>query len=151
MALFANLLCSSASFYISLFTNPQVYLYLRNTSFDMYDVDADDKCIRPYVVQPVSFSNLLLVVVNTDCGEMDSPMLSITPEEVIYENNTLVCQKAFAGLKRKRPQSCIRSHPRESEIKDQCGLATSARSSLRLLVTTLLLTCTLIGRNVILL
>ncbi|KAL6434663.1 hypothetical protein ACFW04_006181 [Cataglyphis niger] len=129
----------------------EVYLYLRNTSFDMYDVDADDKCIRPYVVQQVSFSNLLLVVVNTDCGEMDSPMLSITPEEVIYENNTLVCQKAFAGLKRKRPQSCIRSHPNESQIKDQCGLATSARSSLRLLVTTLLLTCTLIGRNVILL
>ncbi|XP_050454888.1 voltage-dependent calcium channel subunit alpha-2/delta-3 isoform X2 [Cataglyphis hispanica] len=129
----------------------EVYLYLRNTSFDMYDVDADDKCIRPYVVQQVSFSNLLLVVVNTDCGEMDSPMLSITPEEVIYENNTLVCQKAFAGLKRKRPQSCIRSHSNESQIKDQCGLATSARSSLRLLVTTLLLTCTLIGRNVILL
>ncbi|XP_029664841.1 voltage-dependent calcium channel subunit alpha-2/delta-3 isoform X1 [Formica exsecta] len=129
----------------------EVYLYLRNTSFDMYDVDVDDKCIRPYVVQQVSFSNLLLVVVNDGCGDMKSPTLSITPEEVIYENNTLVCQKAFAGLKRKRPESCIRNHTRESEIKEQCGLATNARSSLRLLVTTLLLTCALFGRNAVLL
>ncbi|CAL1679526.1 unnamed protein product [Lasius platythorax] len=129
----------------------EMYLYLRNASFDMYDVDADDHCIRPYVVQQVSFSNLLLVVVNIGCSDTMSSTLSITPEEVIYENNTLVCQKAFAGLKRKRPQSCIRSHPRESEIQDQCGLATNARSSLRLLVTMLLLTCALAGRSAVLL
>lgn len=133
-----------------LFTNLQIYLYLRNTSFDMYDVDADDKyCIRPYVVQQVSFSNLLLVVVNIGCGDTTSPILSITPEEVVYENNTLVCQKALTSLKRKRPQSCIRSHIRESEIKDQCGLATNARSNLRLLVVTLLLTCALAGKRVV--
>lgn len=125
-----------------------MYLYLRNASFDMYDVDADEQCIRPYVVQQVSLSNLLLVVVNTGCGDMSLPKMSITPEEVTYEN-TLVCQKAFAGLKRKRPQSCIRSHPRESEIEDQCGLATNARSSLRLLVTMLLLTYVLAGRSAV--
>ncbi|XP_072766737.1 voltage-dependent calcium channel subunit straightjacket isoform X2 [Anoplolepis gracilipes] len=127
----------------------EVYLYLRNTSFDMYDVDTDDKCIRPYVVQQVSFSNLLLVVVNIGCGDTSSPTLSITPEEVMYDNSSLVCQKAFTALKRKRPQSCIRSHPRESEIKEQCGSATNARSSLRLLVMTLLLTCALAGRSTV--
>lgn len=124
-----------------------MYLYLRNSSFDTYDIDVDENCVRPYVVQSVNFSNMLLIVVKTDCGDTMSPLLSILPEEVIYENNTLVCQKALTSLKRKRPQSCIRSHPRESEIKDQCGRATNVRSSLLLLMMLLLLTCTLAGRN----
>lgn len=117
----------------------QVYLYLRNASFDTYDVDVDENCMRPYVVQPVNLSNMLLVVVKTDCGNTTSPSLSIVPDEVVYENNTLVCQKALTSLKRKRPRSCIRSHPKESEIEDQCGRATNAGSSL--LLTLLLLTC----------
>ncbi|XP_011334434.1 voltage-dependent calcium channel subunit alpha-2/delta-3 isoform X3 [Ooceraea biroi] len=126
----------------------EVYLYLRNASFDTYDVETDKNCIRPYVVQPVSYSNLLMLVVNTACGNTVSPSLSVTPEEVMYENNTLVCQKALTDLKRKRPESCIRWHERESKIKDQCGLATSVRSNLRLLMTLLLMTCALTGRNV---
>ncbi|XP_029166338.1 voltage-dependent calcium channel subunit alpha-2/delta-3 isoform X2 [Nylanderia fulva] len=126
----------------------EMFLYLRNTSFNTYDVDADEQCIRPYVVQPVGASNLLLVVVNTGCGDMTFPPMSITPEEVVYESS-LVCQKAFAGLKRKRPQSCIRTHSRESEIEDQCGLATNARSSLRLLVTMFLLMYMLAGRSAV--
>jgi len=110
------------------------------------DVDCEH---RWYIVQPVAYSNMLLVVVNTNCGDTTSPTLSIKPEEVIYENNTLVCQKALTGLKRKRPQSCIRSHPRESEIKDQCGLATNARPNLLLLM--LLLLYTLAGKRIFLL
>ncbi|XP_020293161.1 voltage-dependent calcium channel subunit alpha-2/delta-3 isoform X2 [Pseudomyrmex gracilis] len=118
----------------------EMYLYLRNSSFNTYDVEVDKDCVRPYVVQPVNFSNMLLLIVNTDCGDTTSPALSVIPEEVIYENNTLVCQKALAALKRKRPQSCIRSHPRESEIKDQCGTAATNNLSTVLLVKTLLLT-----------
>lgn len=128
-----------------------MYLYLRNASFDnaTFDKDTDENCDPPYVVQPVSSSNMLLVVVDDNCGDTISPPLSVKPEEVIYENNTLVCQKALTGLKRKRPQSCIRSHKRESEIKDQCGLATNnTRSNLLLLI--LLLMCALSGRSVFL-
>ncbi|XP_011260167.1 voltage-dependent calcium channel subunit alpha-2/delta-3 isoform X2 [Camponotus floridanus] len=128
----------------------EVDLYLRNTSFDMYDVGADE-CIRPYMIQPLNLTNLLLVVVNIGCGDTASSILSITPEEVAYGNNTLVCQKAIMNLKRKRPQSCIRTHLRESEIKDQCGLATNIRSNLCLLVLTLLLTCALAKKRVVLL
>lgn len=117
----------------------QMYLYLRNASFDSYDKDVDENCEQRYMVQPVTNTSMLLVVVKTDCGDTTSPALSVMPEEVIYENNTLVCQKAITGLKRKRPSSCIRSHSRESEIKDQCGLATNTRSNLLLLI--LLLTC----------
>ncbi|XP_011643391.1 voltage-dependent calcium channel subunit alpha-2/delta-3 isoform X2 [Pogonomyrmex barbatus] len=127
----------------------EVHLYTRNTSFDAFDaLDADD-CVRPYMVQPVGHSNMLLVVVNNMCSETTFPLLRVKPEEVIYGNNTLVCQKALAGLKRKRPQSCIRSNPRESEIKKQCGLATNARSNLLLLI--LLLVCALKGRSIFLL
>ncbi|XP_012150257.1 voltage-dependent calcium channel subunit straightjacket isoform X2 [Megachile rotundata] len=124
----------------------EVYLYLRNTSFNSYDIELDvnDKCTRPYIVHPVEFSNMLLLVVNAYCKDTVSPPLSVIPEEVIYENNSLVCQKALTSLKRKRPQSCIRSHPRESEIKDLCGLASNVVPNIYLLV--LLTTCTLVRR-----
>lgn len=118
----------------------EIYLYLRNASFDSFDMDMNCE-YRWYMVQPVSYSNMLLVVVNTVCGDTTSPTLNVKPEEVIYENNTLVCQKTLIGLKRKRPQSCIRTHPDESRIRDQCGLATSTRSNLLLLI--LLLMCAL--------
>ncbi|KAG7203219.1 hypothetical protein KM043_010323 [Ampulex compressa] len=103
----------------------EVYLYLRNVSFTSYDINAnvDNNCMRPYIVQPVDFSNMLLLVVYTDCTNTVSPPLTVIPEEVIYENNSLVCQKALNTLKRKKPESCIRTHPRESEIKDLCGFA----------------------------
>ncbi|XP_071635813.1 voltage-dependent calcium channel subunit straightjacket isoform X2 [Temnothorax longispinosus] len=129
----------------------EVYLYLRNVSFNAFDKDVDENCEqRWYMVQPVTNTSMLLVVVNNNCGETKFPTLSINPEEVIYENNTLVCQKALAGLERERPESCIRWHSRESEITEhQCGLATSTRSNLFLLM--LLLMCALAGKSTFLL
>ncbi|CAK9822577.1 Voltage-dependent calcium channel subunit alpha-2/delta-3 [Anthophora retusa] len=127
----------------------EVHLYLRNTSFESFDIesDAEGECTRPYVVQPVDFSNMLLLVVNTDCGQTDMPPLSVIPEEVMYENNSLVCQKALTTLNRKRPQSCIRSHPRESEIKDLCGLGSNVAPNIYLLFL-LSIACTLVQRAV---
>lgn len=127
----------------------QVYLYLRNTSFDTFDIESDVNrdCMRPYIIQPVDFSNMLLLVVNTECADTASPSLSVIPEEVMYENNSLVCQKALAPLGRKKPASCIRSHHRESEIKDLCGLASNAGPNIYLLLL-LLATCALIKRDI---
>ncbi|XP_025988589.1 voltage-dependent calcium channel subunit alpha-2/delta-3 isoform X3 [Solenopsis invicta] len=124
----------------------EIGLYLLNASFESHDKDTDD-C--QYMVQRVAHSNMLLVVIHEICGKMTWPPLSTKPEEWVYKNNTLVCQKAIPGLKRKRPQSCIRTHTRESEIKDQCGLATNARLNLFLLI--LLLMCALAGKSTILL
>ncbi|XP_015188369.1 PREDICTED: voltage-dependent calcium channel subunit alpha-2/delta-3 isoform X2 [Polistes dominula] len=127
----------------------EVYLYLRNSSVKnhYFEVDMEDDCTRPYVVQPVNFSNMLLIVINTGiCSETTSPPLTVIPEEVIYENNSLVCQKAWTFLKRKRPESCIRTHPRESEIKDLCGLASLTGPNN--FVIFLLLTCILIRQIV---
>ncbi|XP_033328021.1 voltage-dependent calcium channel subunit straightjacket isoform X2 [Megalopta genalis] len=127
----------------------EVYLYLRNVSFDKFDVEQDinDSCMRSYIVQPVEFSNMLLLVVNTDCTDTESPSLSVLPEEVMYENNSLVCQKALITLRRKKPQSCIRTHSRESEIKDLCGLAVIATPNIYLL--TLLPTACVLVRRVV--
>ncbi|XP_017890137.1 voltage-dependent calcium channel subunit alpha-2/delta-3 isoform X2 [Ceratina calcarata] len=116
----------------------EVYLYLRNASFDSksFDTELDiGNCSKKsYIVQPVDSSNMLLVVVHMDCMEAREPALTIVPEEIMYENNSLVCQKAQTTLKRKRPQSCIRSHPRESEIKDLCGSASNAAPNVYLIL-----------------
>ncbi|XP_043503020.1 voltage-dependent calcium channel subunit alpha-2/delta-3 isoform X2 [Polistes fuscatus] len=128
----------------------EVYLYLRNSSVINYNVEVDmeDECARPYIVQPVNFSNMLLIVVNTGiCSDTTYPPLTVMPEEVIYENNSLVCQKAWTFLKRKRPESCIRTHPRESEIKDLCGLASFTGPNNFIIF--LLLTCILIRQIVL--
>ncbi|XP_012275894.1 voltage-dependent calcium channel subunit alpha-2/delta-3 isoform X2 [Orussus abietinus] len=119
----------------------EVHLYsLANVSSRDYDVDFDTNngCDRPYVVQPVAFSNMLLVVVDTMCPDTDEPALGVLPEEVIYPNDSLVCHKALNGLRRRRPRSCIRSHPKESEIKDLCGEASRLLPDL---VRMLLLVC----------
>ncbi|XP_076657367.1 voltage-dependent calcium channel subunit straightjacket isoform X4 [Halictus rubicundus] len=127
----------------------EVYLYLRNVSFESFDVEMDinDNCMRSYIVQPVASSNMLLLVVNTDCTDTVSPTLSVLPEEVLYENNSLVCQKAISPLRRKKPQSCIRTHPRESEIKDLCGLAVNVAPNIYLLI--LLSTVCILVRQVV--
>lgn len=117
------------------YSPPQTYLYLlRNATAREYDVDFDSNmgCKRPYVVQPVDFSNMLLLVVYTNCINTVEPALSVEPEEVIYTNASLACQKVMNELRRQRPKSCIRSHPRESEIKDRCGLASNVGPNLTL-------------------
>ncbi|XP_044586279.1 voltage-dependent calcium channel subunit alpha-2/delta-3 isoform X2 [Cotesia glomerata] len=116
----------------------EVYLYLlKNESTKVYDVDLDTGkgCTRPYVVQPVDFSNMLLIVVDLNCPNTAEPYVDIEPVEVIYFNTTLACQKASTNMKRRRPLSCIRNHLQESEIKDQCGLASTIRPNSGLLIS----------------
>ncbi|XP_015587813.1 voltage-dependent calcium channel subunit alpha-2/delta-3 isoform X2 [Cephus cinctus] len=115
----------------------EVYLYLlRNASSKEYDVDidSDKSCERPYVVQPVHFTNMILLVVDVSCPDTDEPILSVVPEEVLYSNYTLACYKALHSLARKRPASCIRNHTKESDIKDLCGFASTFSPNLFLLL-----------------
>ena len=62
--------------------------------------------------------------------------MSVEPQELEYtQNSSLACQKTLSDLPRRRPATCIRSHPKESEIKNLCGLApANLRLDLRLLV-----------------
>ena len=121
-------------------------LYLLNhTNTKEYDVDSDSDtaCLRPYVVQPVDLSNMLLLVIDTNCGRTNENPLRITHSDIIPKNSssTLACLKAEKALKRKRPQSCVRSHKNESEIKDQCGLAANFQPNLQLISISFLLFC----------
>ncbi|KAJ4450539.1 hypothetical protein ANN_01966 [Periplaneta americana] len=76
-----------------------------------------DECNRPFVVQKVSYSNMILVVVDALCS-LEERELSVAPNEVRY-NNTLACFKVHTTeLPRKRPATCIRHHPRTSKWAD---------------------------------
>ncbi|XP_034938362.1 voltage-dependent calcium channel subunit alpha-2/delta-3 isoform X2 [Chelonus insularis] len=124
----------------------EVYLYLlQNGPSKLYDRDFNSSkgCNRSYVVQPVDFSNMLLIVVDINCPNTAEPPLRVEPVEVVNPNASLACQKVYSNLRRRKPQSCIRSHPRESEIKDRCGMASSIGPNSGLLLLLTLLICTI--------
>ncbi|XP_033217847.1 voltage-dependent calcium channel subunit alpha-2/delta-3 isoform X2 [Belonocnema kinseyi] len=123
----------------------EVNLYLLNHTHRDYDVDSDsdNMCHRPYVVQPLELSNMLLLVIDTNCGNTNDFPLKITHSDIVPKNasDTLACWKAERSLRRKRPQSCVRSHKNESEIKDQCGLAANFQPNLQLMLISFLIFC----------
>lgn len=93
-----------------------------------------------YIVHPVNFTNMILLVIDTQgCRDVVFRM-STDPQELAYtQNSSLACQKTMRDLPRSKPQTCIRNHPKESEIKDLCGrAATGSRLDLRLLGLTVL-------------
>lgn len=81
-------------------------------------------CERPFSVQKIPHSNLILLVVDTLCP-CGSKQLDIEPQEV--PGGSGACGSRRFGrekLARKRPTTCISYHPEEIEIQ-QCGKATS--------------------------
>ncbi|XP_021912831.1 voltage-dependent calcium channel subunit alpha-2/delta-3 isoform X5 [Zootermopsis nevadensis] len=87
-------------------------------------------CERPFSVQKIPCSNLILLVVDTLCP-CGSKQLSITPQEVSYDSVqgmavTTQCRiKPQEMMYRRRPPKCMNYHPEESEIKlcGNCGRA----------------------------
>ncbi|XP_065212040.1 voltage-dependent calcium channel subunit alpha-2/delta-3 isoform X2 [Planococcus citri] len=75
-------------------------------------------CERPFSVQKIPHSNLMLLVVDTLCP-CGSKQLSITPQEVLNERE---CDFKYDNLYRRRLSKCINYHPEETEIQ-QCGKA----------------------------
>lgn len=102
-------------------------------------------CERPFSVQKIPHSNLILLVVDTLCP-CGSKQLDIEPQEVPdgagkicknsifahFENNPFNPFLGACGarrlsrekLERKRPSKCINYHPEEIEIQ-QCATATT--------------------------
>ena len=83
---------------------------------------------RPFIVQKISFSNMVLVAVDALCPVTDMKKLSVTPNEVKYSNITLACFKVHSSdLPRRRPTSCINKHPKVGDIliADFCLLSLS--------------------------
>lgn len=124
---------------------------LRNTSVSP-EYDDPNKGIvgcdhLKYTFQPVNYTNMLLLVIDRrDCEVVDL-QLSVKPHEVIYSQNasSLACQKNMRNLPRRHLPDCIRSHPRESEIKDLCGRAPASSHPGLFLVTSLLVLVLLVN------
>ncbi|XP_063239126.1 voltage-dependent calcium channel subunit alpha-2/delta-3 isoform X2 [Bacillus rossius redtenbacheri] len=81
-------------------------------------------CERPFSVQKIPRSNLILLVVDTLCP-CGSKQLSILPQEVGHEGGGGAvggqCRtRPREALYRRRPPKCMNYHPEESEIKE-CG------------------------------
>jgi hypothetical protein len=62
---------------------------------------------RPFSVQKIPHSNLILLVVDTLCP-CGSKSLSITPQEVMHSS---VCPIQKDSLYRRRPTKCVSYHP----------------------------------------
>ncbi|XP_015586957.1 uncharacterized protein LOC107263838 [Cephus cinctus] len=74
-------------------------------------------CERPFSVQKIRHTNLILLVVDTLCP-CGSKQLSIEPIEAVTEPGA--CTARRERLYRRRPPKCINYHPEEMEIK-YCG------------------------------
>lgn len=74
---------------------------------------------RPFSVQKIRHTNLILLVVDTLCP-CGSKQLSIDPIEALTEPGA--CTARRERLYRRRPPKCINYHPEEMEIKF-CGSA----------------------------
>lgn len=69
---------------------------------------------RPFSVQKVPHSNLILLVVDTTCP-CGSKQLSIAPQEIVYNNGNAGCLHQIKdSLYRRRPPKCFNYHPEVS-------------------------------------
>ncbi|XP_063702857.1 voltage-dependent calcium channel subunit alpha-2/delta-3 [Culicoides brevitarsis] len=81
-------------------------------------------CERPFSVQKIPNSNLILLVVDTLCP-CGSKQLDIEPQEVPDGAGACGARRlSREKLERKRPSKCINYHPEEIEIQ-QCATATT--------------------------
>ncbi|XP_017878460.1 voltage-dependent calcium channel subunit alpha-2/delta-4 isoform X2 [Ceratina calcarata] len=79
----------------------------------------DSGCERPFSVQKIRHTNLILLVVDTLCP-CGSKQLSIDPTEAVANISVRIARRE--RLYRRRPPKCINYHPEEMEIK-YCGTA----------------------------
>ncbi|KAK9297490.1 hypothetical protein QLX08_008887 [Tetragonisca angustula] len=86
----------------------------------------DTGCERPFSVQKIRHTNLILLVVDTLCP-CGSKQLSIDPIEAATEAGA--CTARRERLYRRRPGKCTNYHPEEMEIKF-CGSACGRGDSL---------------------
>lgn len=69
-------------------------------------------CERPFVAHSIPHSNLLLLVVDALCPQVEHEV-TLIPQEVLY-NSSLSCYKVGSSwdLNRKKPRSCFNHHPK---------------------------------------
>ncbi|XP_064486796.1 voltage-dependent calcium channel subunit alpha-2/delta-3-like [Ornithodoros turicata] len=86
---------------------------------------SDRSCDKQFIVQSVPSSNLVMLVVYTDCNCTSTPAPLV--QEEVPRNETIFCN--HSSLPRQRPEICINYHAEEVELKQQCGMAACLRVS----------------------
>jgi hypothetical protein len=101
----------------------------------------DMGCRRPFSVQMIPHTNLIMIVADTTCPCVNK-VISITPTKIEYgmANETAYCDKLKYNIYRRRPKHCMSYHAEETEIK-LCGRASFGASCLSPL---LLILCVLL-------
>ncbi|XP_016943349.1 voltage-dependent calcium channel subunit alpha-2/delta-3 isoform X9 [Drosophila suzukii] len=113
----------------------ELYTLYKEKDNVVYNMTAH-ACERPFVVLPIPFSNLILLVIDQLCPRDGTVVLTVNPQPIDYHlsvNDSLACYKQAREFNRMRPHSCISRHANESGIK-LCGKACSVYANLGLLL-----------------
>ncbi|XP_017113136.1 voltage-dependent calcium channel subunit alpha-2/delta-3 isoform X9 [Drosophila elegans] len=113
----------------------ELYTLFKEKDNVVYNMTAH-ACERPFVVLPIPFSNLILLVIDQLCPRDGTVVLTVNPQPIDYHfsvNDSLACYKQAREFNRMRPHSCISRHANESGIK-LCGKACSIYVNLGLLL-----------------
>lgn len=71
-----------------------------------------DECSRPFVVQKIAHSNLILLITNRNCAQVFATEREYddVPKTIEYQNSTFCHKNTKMQLFRSRPKSCITHH-----------------------------------------
>ncbi|XP_026684087.1 voltage-dependent calcium channel subunit alpha-2/delta-3-like isoform X1 [Diaphorina citri] len=100
-------------------------LVLKDTQRSSMGVHKHD-CSRPYLLELIPNTNLVLVVINSLCyPRLKEPYFDTYPKKVGYPNGSMLCYKERSAVRlvRRRPTHCVKSHPSETNITQLCGRA----------------------------
>ncbi|KAK5638589.1 hypothetical protein RI129_012884 [Pyrocoelia pectoralis] len=105
----------------------ELWLYtlgLQNATTEAFDKSMTVGCDRPFIVQPVISSNMILLVINNVCYQENRPIPSPEFNELDY-NISLTCYRVMHdAYPRRHYMSCINRSIHEREI-ELCGTGTS--------------------------
>lgn len=82
-----------------------------------------DECSRPFVVQRIAHSNLILLITNRNCAQVFTVERDFedVPKTIEFENSTF-CHKYRRPLFRSRPKSCMTHHEKVSWLNSPSTL-----------------------------
>nr|XP_036670111.1 voltage-dependent calcium channel subunit alpha-2/delta-3 isoform X3 [Drosophila suzukii] len=90
----------------------ELYTLYKEKDNVVYNMTAH-ACERPFVVLPIPFSNLILLVIDQLCPRDGTVVLTVNPQPIDYHlsvNDSLACYKQAREFNRMRPHSCISRH-----------------------------------------
>jgi hypothetical protein len=90
-----------------------------------------DECSRPFVIQKIAHSNLVLLITNRNCNQVFATgrQFDDVPRDVLYPKS-MFCQKQKRPLFRARPKSCMTQHEKVRHFHASMGFADCYRRAI---------------------